>query len=314
MTITNPNAPAVPVDVLGDDTEPGRPRPWLPKVVALAVALTAAAVVPPKVVQARAQDRRDATAAADGVLLSLLPGRGAGRLGVLVSNDGPAAVRLVDVRVDGPGYRRVPASGRIASRDATDLALVDTRTCGEELLEADGAGTAEVRVRTGAGRLVQRTVAVPVDAWTALLEAAQRRCGYLAPQQALTTTLQLGRHGSRPSLHVTLRNTGRVPLVLAYVALPGLPLFADARRKLPLTVPAGATRALDVVLLSSCDPSGLYTGDGPTGGVLELQVLPALRDGQGVLTSVTVEDLVVARQLTAQTPTCVTTPDVVVAG
>jgi hypothetical protein len=124
VTVTDPNRPAgAPADVLGSGTErdPWRPQTWQLNAVALAVALAAAVVLPGRVVTARAQDRRAAVAAAEAVRLSVVPGDPGqarpGRLRVVVSDDTRDAVRLLDVRLDGPGYRRVdPGSYAAACR------------------------------------------------------------------------------------------------------------------------------------------------------------------------------------------------------
>lgn len=222
---------------------------------------------------------------------------------MVVSNDGPTPVRLVDVRVVGSGYRPVQAGQQVAAHRDVSLTLADTRTCGEALLEAGPSRSALVRARTRAGLLVSRTLRLTDDAWAALVEAAQRRCGYLTPEHALTTRVQVGGRGTRLSLRLTLHNSGRVPLLVSSADVLGSPLISEPATALPLEVPAGATRELSATTSLDCDPTESYGGGGPLSRDLELQVLPVLRDGRGALTSVSVDAPVVQQRL-ALLPTC----------
>lgn len=301
VSISDPARPGTPGDVLsaGSERDPWRPRRGHVRAGALVLALVAAAVVPGKVVAARAQDRRAATAAADAVLLAVAPGAPE-LLGVVLENDGPTGVRLVDVRVQAPGYRRVAAHGALAAHSTVTVALRDTRTCGEQLLTDGGPGSLEVRARTAAGRLLTRTVVLSPDAWTDLVDAAQRRCGYQSPERALTTSVTVQKQGRRLLVRLQLHNRDRVPLLLQSVVDPvGSTVTVVGGAGLPVTVPAGQDRELTVTLVPGCLPADV---EGEP--LLALQVQPVLSGYDGQPATVEVLGPGGRQQVAALRPAC----------
>ena len=223
ITISDPTRPGEPVDVMvsGDEKEPWRPtrRHWT--ALAVLVLLAVAAVVPDRVVSARAADRRAELAAVDGVELTLSadgsqPAPDAVRL--LVQNTGPSDVRLLEVQVDGYPTQRTDVLVPRAGADTVDLK--DTVTCTEKVLLTGDQNRVRLRLRTPGGTVVTRRLDLTGDAWLPLAALAQKRCGYLSPGEALKITAAGQVVGRALDLRVTVRNTGRVPLRLDGVNLP----------------------------------------------------------------------------------------------
>lgn len=267
VTISDPTRPGEPVDVMvsGTEKEPWKPtrRHWT--AVAVLALLAVAAVVPDKVVSARAADRRAELAAVEAVRISVgsgAPADTADSLRMTVSNDGPAPVTLLEVQVD--GYQPVRLSKQIKSVSGEAVDLKDTAACTERLLTPGSETRARVRVRTAGGSDVVRRVAVPGDVWLPLNALAQKRCGYLQAAEALVVSGSGSAKGKAFELRVTARNRGKLPLQIGYVDVgPGL--VVDQVLEDTQVPPGGTRRLVYSVRVQSCaDARSLgVNGDGP---------------------------------------------------
>lgn len=222
VTITDPRRPAVEGDVLlaGDEKPPWRAQRRHYEAVALVVALALAVLVPQRVVAGRAAERRATTAAIDAADVAVSLGTDADRSSAVraaLTNEGPDAVTLVSMQLQGPGYGPLPLGGTLATGSSATVAVPDTRTCSEDLVSGLSVGlsdlSAVLRFRV-AGRALTRTVPVASDLHQALVDAAARRCGYLPAGQALGIRLSLRPSADGVAVTLHLTNSGRLPLLV----------------------------------------------------------------------------------------------------
>ena len=250
VTISDPTRPGEPVDVMesGSEKEPWRPTRKHWTALGVLVLLALAAVVPDKVVAARAADRRAELAAVEGVRLSFSPGAEGAQdehVQAVLSNDGPDPVTLVQVQVD--GYQPIRLDKKLKLSSGTTLDLADTAACSERLLAPGSETRAAVRVRTAGGTVVTRRVPVQSEIWLPLNLLAQRRCGFPSVSDTLRLTAVGHPNGGGYEVRITARNTGRLPIEFGYVDA-GAGFDANVQGDQPVRIAPGQTRRLDYVI------------------------------------------------------------------
>ena len=256
ITISDPNNPGRPVDVVGggSDRDPWRPtrRTW----TVLGVAALVAAVVVPSVLLAqqrasdRAKDREALRQVQLATMLSQAPPTSVSSEVVGVRNDGALAVRILAFQVVAPGYRQVSTDVSLAPYDVAPLEVPDTATCSPGLLTGLPAQL-WLTVRTTRGQVVRRTVPLTAEASMALVSASQRRCRYLPTNEALVFSLHETHTVGRTLVaSVNLVNQGHAPLTVTFLDA-GAGFTVTASRTLPFSLPPEPTdgaRGVDVTL------------------------------------------------------------------
>ena len=240
ITITNPNAPAGAHEVLGSDGG-WRASPYQRLVAVLTAAIVAVLVTGVQEVRhVRHEDALDAAAVADvAFTLSAVssdyftfdPPE------LTVTNAGRQPVRITEVQLEGPGYRRRTQDQRLGAGEGATVNLSSTKPCSPQVM-TERAGALRIRARTSRGDVVERTAPLPPQFSVQLGFFQRVRCGYLLPSEALQSQLVDVRvHGHEVVARVDVINESVLP-----VTLSGLPSYpgVEVTTPLPVTVPRRA--------------------------------------------------------------------------
>jgi hypothetical protein len=286
VTIVDPNAPPGTADLLDHGRDPWRPSRRQAVVIAATVLTTA--VVAGVTAQVRhSQHERALDAAAERAVLFFLDSTSAesdmGHQSLGLINEGPSAVRVLDVGFVGDGYGTQHLDAQVPTYDTLPLAVPLGTTCPTSLLDS-AATELRVRARTHRGTVVTRVVGLDPREIELLGMAERARCGLLRVEEAVSVTGGTAAlRGSRLVLTLVVENRGTLPVTLtSLTASEGMHAEATMPLRLPGRPPAGPTPTarLHVVLtVTSCEAvrANLF-GDpvfGPDGNPLGPSALTA---------------------------------------
>jgi hypothetical protein len=249
VTVVDPAAPAGAEDLLaqGGEKPPWRlpvPRlsPFQKVVLVLVVAilgtLTGATTRVVHVRHERVLDREARDAVAVSVVDPELNGSASSELDLLyLQNDGPNAVHVTWVSVEGAGYQGRGQHVTIAPQHSLPVAVEPSTTC-DPSLYTDRPTFLLVRLLTHRGDEVRRRLPLPLSSARVLNRQARTGCGLTLPEEALSVQMLVAvRAGRVVQVEWSFTNTGPLPLTIdRAVVPPGLSLQLD----LPLTIPAEA--------------------------------------------------------------------------
>jgi hypothetical protein len=237
ITIVNPNAPLGTADLLDNGRDPWRASPR--QKVAVLLTAVIVAVVSGAVAEIRhvhheqaldAAAMRDVAFATDP---SLADG-GFDNIVVTLVNEGQLPVHVLGVTLVGDGYQERTVDVELASYANAAVPLSSAKNCRVSMMSTDPQQV-RVRVRTGRGDVVTRTVPLPTELTRQVGYAERNRCGYLRPGDALINeVVSTKARGRDVVVTMKLYNQSVFPLTITKLdAFPGL----SASMRLPVTVP-----------------------------------------------------------------------------
>jgi len=220
-----------------------------------------------------------------------------GRVGLVLINIGPSAVRVLSARLDASGYHPVTGASQVLGPDGHAALLYnDLAICGPSLLTAP-AYTVEVTARTERGTTVRRSVPLSPRAFREVNYGARARCGYVPMEQAfLVQVLRVKAVPGGAIATIRVANDSVLPLGLArLMATNGATLASDlssGRDLAPLAAPGTEPRWTTLTLrVRATDCDALYAQGAPRGqGVIGPQLSAWLtRDASILETSLNVD-------------------------
>lgn len=245
VTVTDPNRPGELVDVMasGNDRDPWKPgrRTW--SVVGVLV-LLAAVVVPVSLVRQHDADEHAKNKALLAQVTFAVTTNGIqppadvpeGTVFEGVRNDSAVPLTVTAFHVLAPGYEEQELHAELGPYQLLTLPIRDTATCSPAVLTVPQ--TVRVTVMTSRKQAVVRDLPLYLDGGAELAQAAQHRCRYLTPGDALTTSVvRSQQHGLVLDLDVNLANAGLLPLRVDDLTSSGIFQLTSTGR-FPLDLPS----------------------------------------------------------------------------
>ena len=243
ITISDPNRPAEPVDVLGPEREPWRPSRRQVQVLLVVLLVLAATVLPVLALRHRDAERAADRKSVTQVALSVpeddgSQGSSRGVANLEVRNSGPTAVTIVRARVDRDGYHPQSAHVVLKAGDSAILNIAPESTCPSRLPRSGPTG---VLLDVVTGRGARTTVRVGTASSSFPLQyqqAVQEQCHLYDVGASLAVSIDdTATEESRLLLHLSLTNQSAQPRSLvgiepvdgfSFTTTPPLPVVVAA--------------------------------------------------------------------------------------